>query len=636
MIDLLKNKKYVVLDIETTGLDVHKDNVVSVAFWAGDKSKFIPVYHKEASYLPQESIKKITKIINKVDLIVGHNIKFDLKFLMKLNINFTNKLIWDTGVAEYIINSQQEKFIPLKDLIKKYNQEQEKGFIDFKDINAKDVHLEDLREYNLQDTKVTNIIFQQQLKKIGNNIKLRNLIIGISSFGLVLADIEKNGVKIDTELLKKKNAEIQNRIKLLEQEMFELLGEDRYDWINFNSNQHLSAILFGGVIKVKCKSGIKIRTLKSGQKTKVYPVLYDLPYYIDGLGFSKKYTQLTKQGYYNVSYDVINSLKGKTKRQKQFLEKYKLWRKLQTLHEKFFDKYLQFVNDDGYIYPNYNQTSTNTGRLSCSNPNIQQVPRKSEEIKEFNIKEVFISRFEKGYIVEIDFSQLEWRVCAYLCQDPIMIQEIKDGIDIHRQNASLAFHIPPEEVTKEQRQIAKMVSFGLIYGQTAYGMAKRVDIPINTDKEAQKIIDAVYSKYKNLKKWHNELYYQALSKKKLVNVSGRSFIFNNPDKQITNIKNYPVQSFATADIVPLVLWCAWAKVKKKFQDKAYPINTVHDCIIFDCASLEVAKKVIKIVLTYMRNTDKILYKLLGTGFNVPLDGEAEVGENWANMQTINI
>jgi len=635
MIDLLKNKKYVVLDIETTGLSVQDDSVVSVAFWSGGKSKFIPVYHKESHCLPQESIKKIMKIIDSVDLIVGHNIKFDLKFLMELNINFTNKLIWDTGVAEYILTSQQEKIISLKDLIKKYSQEQEKGFIDFKNINAQEVHLEDLKEYNLQDTKITNIIFQKQLEKVGNNVKLRNLIIGISSFGLVLADIEKNGVKIDTELLKKKNAEIQNRIKLLEQEMIELLGEDRYDWINFNSNQHLSAILFGGIIKIKCKSGIKIRTLKSGQ-VKVYPVLYDLPFYIDGLGFSKKYTQLTKQGYYNVSHDVINRLKGKTKRQKQFLEKYKLWRKLQTLQEKFFDKYLQFTSEEGYIYPNYNQTTTNTGRLSCNNPNIQQVPRKNEVVKEFNIKEVFISRFNEGYIVEIDFSQLEWRVCAYLCQDPVMIKEIKEGVDAHTQNASLAFHIPPEEVTKEHRQIAKMVSFGLIYGQSAYGMAKRVDIPINTEKEAQKIIDAVYSKYKNLKKWHNELYYQVLSKKKLVNVSGRSFIFNNPDKQITNIKNYPVQSFATADIVPLVFWYAWAEVKKKFQDKVYPINTVHDCIIFDCASLEVAKKVIKIVLTHMRNADKILYTLLGITVNIPLDGEAEVGENWANMQTINI
>lgn len=635
MIDLLKNKKYVVLDIETTGLSVQKDSVVSVAFWSGGKSKFIPVYHKESPYLPQESIEEITKIINSVDLIVGHNIKFDVKFLSKYNVDFTSKLIWDTGVAEYILTSQQEKIISLKDLIKKYSLEQEKGFIDFKNINAQEVHLEDLKEYNLQDTKITNIIFQKQLEKVGNNVKLRNLIIGISSFGLVLADIEKNGVKIDTELLKKKNAEIQNRIKLLEQEMFELLGEDRYDWINFNSNQHLSAILFGGIIKIKCKSGIKIRTLKSGQ-IKVYPVLYDLPFYIDGLGFSTKNTHLTKQGYYNVSHDVINSLKGRTKRQKRFLEKYRLWRKLQTLHEKFFDKYLQFTSEEGYIYPNYNQTTTNTGRLSCNNPNIQQVPRKSEVVKEFNIKEVFISRFEKGYIVEIDFSQLEWRVCAYLCQDPVMIKEIKEGVDAHTQNASLAFHIPPEEVNKEHRQIAKTVSFGLIYGQSAYGMAKRVDIPINTPKEAQKIIDAVYSKYSNLKKWHNDLYYQALSKKKLINISGRSFIFNNPDKQITNIKNYPVQSLATADIVPLVFWYAWAEVKKKFQGKAYPINTVHDCIIFDCASLEVAKKVIKIVLTYIRNADKILHTLLGIRFNVPLDGEVEIGENWATMQTINI
>lgn len=632
MYSFTKNKKYIVLDVETDGVNPHKDSLVSIAFYSNGRSKFIPIYHPENERLPKECIEEVKKIISKADIIVGHNIKFDLKFLLANGIDeWIEKDVWDTGIAEYIITGQQTKFPKLSDLIQKYSESHFKIDLELSETKASEYSLNILEEYNIRDVEITDYIFKQQLKKCQEiSDRTKNLIFISSNFSKVLADIEFNGVKIDTDKLYNKTKQLKEEIDKLVKKTKELCG---YDWINFNSSEQLSAVLFGGTIKIEGGYNLRYKTLKNGQ-LKMYKKKSKCPVVIEGLGFTTKYSEKTKNGYWSVSDSVIKQLKGRTKKQKEFIQTYKLWRKLQTLYEKFFDKYQQYIQD-GFIYANFNQTSTNTGRLSCNSPNIQQIPRADEEVGEFNIKEVFISRYPDGVLIECDFSQLEWRVCAYLCQDQTMIDEIKNGIDAHKKNASISFNIPQEEVTKQQRQIAKMVSFGLIYGQTAYGLSKRPDIPIDTEEEAQKIIDTVYTKYSNLKRWHDKLYFEAMKSKKLVSPSGRWFPFVTPEKQITNIKNYPVQSLATADIVPLVLWRAWQKIRKE-NIECKVINTVHDCIIIDCVNMITATKVAKIIIDFMRKSDILLKKYLGINFNVPLDGEVEVGKNWAEMEEMEV
>jgi len=627
------NGKYLVLDVETDGLDCHNDSLVSIAFYSSGKDKFIPIYHPENSRLPIECIEEIKKTLDKADIIVGHNIKFDLKFLQANKIdNWAFKNIWDTGIAEYILSGQEKKFPKLADLIKEYSDTQEKIDLELSDdIKASEYSLNVLKEYNIQDVKITDIIFKKQLQK-AKQLNLVNLIFICSNFTKVLADIEYNGLKIDKELLFCTTDSLKLEIENIERELKNFIPESEYLDFNLNSNEHLSCILFGGVYKYKWQCELSIRQLKSGE-IKIKPRNGEIPIHIQGLGFSTKHSEQTKNGYWSVSDEVIKKLKGRSKLQKDFIEKYKRYRKLQTLYEKFYTKYQDAISEDGYIYPNFNQTSTNTGRLSCSSPNVQQLPRADENLEEYQFKKLFISRYPDGYILDVDLSQLEWRVCAYLCQDPTMIQEIKEGVDAHKSNASLAFNIPLENVSKEQRQIAKMVSFGLIYGQTAFGLAKRSDIPIDTEEEAQKIIDTVYFKYPQLKLWHDRLYLQAMKSKKILSPSGRYFRFINPDNELTKIKNYPVQSFATADIAPLIFWKVWEYLKKKGYEFKI-INTVHDCMVFDCKDLQTAKEISKITLDFFRKAHILIDKYFGIKFNVSLDGKAEAGKNWNDIKEV--
>jgi DNA polymerase-1 len=620
--------KYIVLDIETDGLNPRQDALVSCAFYAQNKSLFLPVYHPKSDALPKQSLGKIQEIINNNDLLVGHNIKFDFQFLQHYNIKFYDKDVWDTGIAEYILSGQTVKFAKLSELIQKYSNNQTKIDLELGDVKASEYSLAVLEEYNVRDVQITETIFLKQYKEAKQK-GLVNLIKIVSNFTKVLADMEYNGAKIDVDLLTDMDVKLKSEIEFIENKMKEIC---ELDWINFNSSEQLSAVLFGGTIMVDGYS-LRYKTLKSGE-LKMYKRKDKVPFVVTGLGFSTKHSEKTKDGYWSVSDSVIKQLKGRTKIQKEFIELYKRWRKLQTIQEKYTSKYLERL-DNGFVYPQFNQTSTNTGRLSCNKPNIQQIPRPDEELQDYNIKDLFVSRYPNGVIFDVDFSQLEWRVCAYLCQDPVMIQEIKGGVDAHKQNASIAFNIPVEQVTKQQRQIAKMVSFGLIYGQTAYGLALRPDIPINSPDEAQAVIDAVYGKYKKLKEWHDRLYLQAMNTKKLVSPSGRWFGFINPANEVTKIKNYPVQSLATADIVPLVLHRAWLTIKMK-GIKAVPINTVHDCIVYDCFSEIEAQQVAKLVKTYIFKAEILLDKYLGINFNVPLDSEAEIGKCWGKMKEIEV
>ncbi len=614
--------RYIVLDVETDGLDPREDALVSVGLVSKDKSVFLTVYHPQRTSLPGVNLQKLQEIIDKNDLLVGHNIKFDLKFLQHYKIDFVNKNIWDTGIAEYLITAQTTKRVALKDLAVKYSPLR-KITLNVANIKSSEYDIQVLEEYNIRDCQVTQDIFLKQWE-IAKQLNLTNLILVCSNFSKTLADIEYNGAKIDTELLDKMNTNLQKEIDSIEQKMKELTG---YDWINFNSSEQLSAVLFGGTIEVEGYS-LSYNTLKSGA-LKMRKKKSKTPVVVEGLGFSTKFSQRTKDGYWSVADSVIKQLKGRSNKQKEFISLYTRWRKLQTILEKYTTKYQDAIKN-GYVYPSFNQTYTSTGRLSCSKPNVQQIPRADENIEEYNIKDLFISRFDNGVILDVDFSQLEWRVCAFLCQDATMIEEILKGVDAHKQNASIAFNVPESEVTKQLRQIAKMVSFGLIYGQTARGLAQRTDIPVDTPEDAQKIIDAVYGKYKNLKKWHDVLFVEALNKKRLISPSGRRFIFDDAANQITQIKNYPVQSLATADIVPLILGLAWQEIKNKGLN-AVPINTVHDCIVYDCDNKDTAVQVANIVQGYIRNAKEYLKKYLDLDFNVPLDSEAEIGKRWGKI-----
>jgi DNA polymerase-1 len=278
-----------------------------------------------------------------------------------------------------------------------------------------------------------------------------------------------------------------------------------------------------------------------------------------------------------------------------------------------------YLKPTGLLHAKLNQHITATGRFSGSNPNFQNFPRG----KTFPIKRVFISRWEGGKIMEADFAQLEFRVAAFLSQDPVAMKEVSEGFDVHSYTA----RIITEAGQETSRQVAKTHTFAPLYGATGYG---------RTPAEA-----AYYShfmdKYKGVAKWHKTLATQAIGYKYIKIPSGREYAFPNVQRKrdgsvtfFTQIKNYPVQGFATADIVPLALVEIFNRLKPY---SSCVVNSVHDSIVIDVHPEEV-NKVVEVVDSVQEDLIGLINSRWNIDFNVPLALEAKIGVNWLEQNEL--
>lgn len=623
--------KILSIDVETNGIEYWKTSLVSYAVVLGDEKgnitvkEAVLVEHPEAELTIREALDKLQKLIKKTDIIVGANFKFDYNILSRYNIEFYNIPIHDILYIEYLYSMQTKKHISLNDLAHQYLNKS-KDDINFTDMQAGDYPADVLLKYNLTDTLLTYEIYLKQIAS--DDFQTYNKLIRLGT-GLIrlLSEIELNGCVIDVAKLQQLKIDYETTIRDYEEKITELLEYP----VNINSSQQLSAALYGGSFLEDGVEEIQ-KTLKSGQ-VKTYQRKCKVERRLKGLGF--KPTLTTPNGEPSTSEDAIKTLKCRTLKQKKFKELYLNYKKLMTIYIKYLDKYEAYI-EDRKIHSNFMTTATHTGRLSSSKPNIQQIPRETEGI---NIRDLFISRYPDGYILELDFKQLEWRIAAALCGDETMIQEIIEGKDAHRENAALAFNISPEDVTPEQRQIAKAVSFGLIYGQTAYGMAHyRPDIPVDTVEEAQAIINKVYGKYPKLAKWHSKLIATATNYKSVSVPSGRRFYFASPDAA-TNIKNYPVQGFSF-DIAYFLFSLLADKYKTIVPKDKYAIfNTVHDCLVIDCYDKNIVEKIVKFSLDFIEEKSYYYIKKFFGDIQiseVPLSLEAEYGKSWGKLEPYEI
>ena len=612
------------LDIETSGLNFKLDSITSISFTSAKSTKSFLVNHSEATMTEREALDKIQCYINKSDLLIGHNIKFDLLFLKEAGIDYSNKEIFDTAIAKYILTYQREKMPSLDKCLQDDLGMAKVEGMNFKEVPAPDVLGEELLYYNEGDTKGTYELYKLYSKKLKD--KGMDIIHRLSSnYSKVLVDMEYNGCCIDTDSLDSMTKDTKAELNVLNSKLISMLEYP----ININSTQQLSCALYGGKFTQTIRKEVR-------QKFKTWPFWrwktrnIEEEIELKGIGFSTKGLELNKQGYYPCDENTLVRAKCRTKKAREYKELYKKYRKLNTLYEKYLTKYVEHLHN-GFVNTVFQQTSTITGRLSSTKPNIQQLPRPDKEMP--NVKSLFISRFKDGRILDIDFSQIEWRISAVLCGDPTMLQEIKDGVDAHISNASLAFSIPIEEVTKEQRQIAKMVSFGILYGQTAWGMAyNRDDIPVHNEEEAQKIIDTVLNKYPKLKRMHNLDIAKAKSKGILSTPSGRAYDFRGSFYRETNIKNNKVQGLATADIVPMAIYEVWKQIKDIKECKI--INSVHDCLVLDCKDNNIALDIKNKVMDIFNNVPTLAKSYFNLDITVPIASEAEMGNNWGDMKEI--
>ncbi len=574
----LLSQDFFAFDTETDGIDPLTAGLVGMSF---------AVKENEAWYVPvpadaEEAAKVIAHfspaLQNPQSLKIGQNIKFDILVLRKYGIRVAGPL-FDTMIAHYLLNPElrhgmdyladtylKYKTIPIEKLIGPKGKNQ---------LSMRDVPIAQIAEYAAEDADVTLKLknyFAPELKKEG----LESLFFDIEMpLIYVLAEMEETGVKLDTVALKQSSDVLTGELNKLEKEIHELAGVK----FNINSTKQVGEILF--------------ERLKIEEKAKK-----------------------TKTGSYSTSEDILEKMRSKHPIVGKLLE----YRGLKKLLSTYIDALPELIRPEtGKVHTSFNQTVTSTGRLSSTNPNLQNIPIRDDLGRE--IRKAFIPDNEDCIFFSADYSQIELRIMAHLSKDEHMIEAFRSGADIHAATAAKIYGIPVEEVTSDMRRKAKTANFGIIYGISVFGLAERLNIPRAESKE---LIDGYFKSYPGIRDYMDESievardkgYVETIYKRKrfLPDIKSHNAIVRGYAER--NAINAPIQGSA-ADIIKV----AMVAIFKRFEAeglKSKMILQVHDELNFNVLKEE-QEKVKQIVLEEMEGAIKL---------EVPLIADCGEGANW--------
>jgi len=577
VVNLLKQKS-VCFDTETTGLNPITAELVGIAFsWEAGKGFYVPfpenrdeaqqLIEQLRPFFENESIEKI-----------GQNLKYDIKVLKKYSLDVKGKL-FDTMLAHYLINPDMRhnmdvlaetylNYTPVSitELIGKKGKNQ---------LSMRQVPLEKQTEYAVEDADITLQLKEHFEKELGE-ASIQTLFNDIETpLVRVLANMELEGINLDKEFLNSLSLDLNKDIATLESRIYNKAGEE----FNIASPKQLGEILFN---KMK---------------------LVDKP---------KK----TKTGQYSTAEDVLSYLA----KDHEIIQNVLDFRGLSKLKSTYVDALpTQIEISTGHVHTDYMQTVAATGRLSSNNPNLQNIPIRTERGRQ--VRKAFIPRNNDYTLLAADYSQIELRIIAALSEEETMINAFKNGEDIHASTAAKVFNVSIEDVTREQRGNAKTVNFGIIYGVSAFGLSNQTDL---SRTEAKELIDTYYKTYPKLRNYMSEQvdfardngYVQTIlgRRRYLKDINSRNAVVRGAAER--NAVNAPIQGSA-ADIIKI----AMINVHKKLEEgqfKTKMLLQVHDELVFDVykAELETMKTLIK---TEMENA----YSL-----SVPLDVDLDIGDNW--------
>jgi len=573
------NQTAVCFDTETTGIDALNAELVGMSFsWEKGKAFYIPVsenweeaqalVEKFKPFFESETIEKI-----------GQNLKYDLKVLSKYGIQIKGKL-FDTMIAHYLINPDMRHNMDiLSETYLKYSPKSIVTLIGKKgkgQQSMRSVALEEIKEYAAEDADVTlqlkevfsPILDKAETKKLFDEIEIPLIP--------VLAAMEMEGINLDEDFLKKMSVEMAKESGALEQKIYETAGEK----FNLASPKQLGDVLFD-----KMKIG--------GTKQKK-----------------------TKTGQYATGEEVLSYLANDNEIVRDILE----WRQMVKLQSTYIDALPNQVDKKTQrVHTDYMQTVAATGRLSSNNPNLQNIPIRTERGRQ--IRKAFIARDENHTLLSADYSQIELRIIAALSGEENMIKAFQNNEDIHKSTAAKVFNVPLEEVTKEQRSNAKTVNFGIIYGVSAFGLSNQTSL---SRKESAELIEAYYATYPKLKSYMSEQVDFARENGYVQTVLGRRRYLkdiNSANMMVRsgaerNAVNAPIQGSA-ADIIKIAMINIYKKLTQE-NWKSKMLLQVHDELVFDVHNSELDK--IKPMIKYeMENAFKL---------DVPLDVELGFGKNW--------
>ena len=578
LIDNLLNQTSVCFDTETTGLDPLTAELVGIAFsWEVGKGFYLPF--PEDRNVAQTLIEELRPFFENESIEkIGQNLKYDIKVLAKYKVEVKGKL-FDTMLAHYLINPDMrhnmdvlaETYlnytpISIETLIGKKGKNQ---------LSMRQVPIDSQTEYAVEDTDITLQLkehFQNELGAANTQKLFDEIEVPLLR---VLANMELEGINLDIDFLNKLSEELDNDIKSLETKIYEKAGEE----FNIASPRQLGVILF--------------------EKLK----LVDKP---------KK----TKTGQYSTAEDVLSYLA----KDHEIIQNILDFRGLSKLKSTYVDALpTQVLEHTGRVHTDYMQTVAATGRLSSNNPNLQNIPIRTERGRQ--VRKAFIPRNEDYTLMAADYSQIELRIIAALSEEETMIEAFKNGEDIHASTASKVFNVPISEVTREQRSNAKTVNFGIIYGVSAFGLSNQTNLSRSESKE---LIDTYYATYPKLRNYIQDQvdfardngYVQTVLNRRryLKDINSRNAVVRGAAER--NAVNAPIQGSA-ADIIKI----AMIKIHKKLQEGNYKTKMllqVHDELVFDVYKPEL-DSIKSLVKTEMENA----YKL-----SVPLDVDLDIGDNW--------
>jgi len=629
-------------------------------------------------YLYRDNYDGLQDLLNDATVLIGHNIVHDLMWIWECGFDYTGA-VFDTMLGEYVLQRGQKQPLSLEACAERYNlntkkQDTLKEYFK-KGTGVDEIPHEELSEYLSADLHATQELSDEIYRKL-NTVEYSGLMTTVTltnQVAVTLARIYQRGFSVDVDALDKVRKEFEQERKdlrvSLNGQVSKLMGDiqinlnspEQLSWVIYSRKPHDKAMWannfesymsntdFRNKIKqhskvlykqhashcVECKGWGEIRKVKKDGTPYTNPTkckncngdghtFTDIVDSVAGLKFNAPNPKWVSANGFSTSKTQLELLEGVARQRgmkeaESFLHDVRRLSAVETYLSSFVDGINTYLKPDGKLHVRLLQHRTSTGRFSGADPNMQNMPRGGT----FPVKKVFVSRWKGGKILEADFAQLEFRVSAFLSQDEVAINEVSTGFDVH----SYTSKVITDAGQPTTRQDAKAHTFAPLYGATGFGRTKA---------EAE-YYSHFTEKYQGIKSWHTRLAKEAVNTGKIRTPSGREFSFpdvkrkrNGTVSYFTQIKNYPVQSFATADIVPLILMKIDDLLKTM---QSCVVNSVHDSIVIDVHPEE-EKQVLYIITLVNSQMNGLIENHFGITFNVPLLLEAKIGDNWLDTKDV--
>ncbi len=578
LIDLLSQQSAFCFDTETTGLDSNISEIVGIAFaFQSNSAYYLSLTDNyNSTYKILQEFKALFE--NKSIIKIGQNLKFDMLILRWYDIEVKGEL-FDTMLAHYLIQPEHRHNLNyLSETYLNYQPVSIESLIGKKgknQLSMQTVPIEQIKDYTCEDADIT-LQLKIHLEKELFDSNLVNIFKTIETPLIpVLCSMEFEGVKINSDTLNEYSIQLQKEISEIEKAIYSYSGEQ----FNIASPKQLGDILFD-----------KMKLIDNPKKT------------------------ATKQ------YSTNEEFLRKIFNTHPIIEKILEYRTLSKLKSTYVDSLPLLVNPrTKRIHTSYNQAVVATGRLSSNNPNLQNIPVRTDKGKE--IRKAFIPRNENYILLSADYSQIELRLMAHLSKDLSMIEAFNNNIDIHKATAAKIFNIPPEQINSDQRRKAKTVNFGIIYGISAFGLSERINIP---RREAAEIIENYFINFPAIKEYMAETIKFAKTNAYVETILGRRRYISNINSNNSVVRGYAERNAINARIQGTaadMIKIAMIDIYNKFNNaslKSKMIMQIHDELVFDIYKDELlmARDIIE---NSMKNTIKL---------DIPIEIDINTGANW--------